>query len=311
MTLRIVLLSVILASWLPPVMAGSFADEKLTERQQNGWRVVETANFRCWSHLASAEARELADSCEIWRTALCEAWLKDAPAKSVWTPRCEIVVHSHRVAYAQALGRPQDASVGSTSMKFDGDRVTYRRIDLRADASDWSNAALPHELTHVVLADRFAGRPLPKWADEGMAMLAESAAKREFRRTHLVAMLSRHPGYRMADLVRVDRLPPPEWRDAFYGQSAALVTLLAERKSPQTFADCVEDSLTMGLEQALQKHYGLPHLTALEAEWQSTARQPHTLLASDFVRSIEERVSGSPMPVERPTLATNRRSVVD
>lgn len=302
---------VVLAAWLPPAIAAETASPILAERQQQGWRVVESTNFRCWCQLAPAEARGLAESCEIWRTALCEAWLNDASTRPSWTPRCEIVVHNSQAAYGQALGRPQDASVGSTSMNFDGDRVTYRRIDLRADASDWSNAALPHELTHVVLGDRFAGRPLPKWADEGMAMLAESAAKREFRRSHLVAMLSRHPGYRIADLVRVDQLPPPEWRDAFYGQSAALVTLLAHRKSPRTFADCVEDSLTIGLDQALEKHYGLAHMTALEAEWQQAARQPLTLLASDFVRDIEDRLSHRATAADRPALATNRPRAVD
>lgn len=282
---------VVLAAWLPPVFAAETSSPILTERHSQGWRVVETVNFRCWSQLGSPEARELAEACEVWRTALSDTWLTDSLSKPSWTPRCDIVVYPNQYAYGAALGRPQDTSVGSTTLQFDGDRVTRRRIDLRADAVDWSNAALPHELTHVVLGDRFAGRPLPKWADEGMAMLAESSAKREFRRTHLAAMLSRHPGYRISDLVRVDRLPPAEWRDAFYGQSAALVTLLVERKSSQVFAACVEDSLTLGLEAALRKHYDLAHLTALQAEWQQAARQPKSLLGSGFVGEIEPRLS--------------------
>lgn len=282
---------VVLAAWLPPVFATETSSSILTERHSQGWRVVETANFRCWSQLGSPEARELAEACEVWRKALRDAWLTDGLTEPSWTPRCDVIVYPTQHAYGAALGRPQDTSVGSTSLKFDGDRVTHRRIDLRADAVDWSNAALPHELTHVVLGDRFAGRPLPKWADEGMAMLAESSAKREFRRTHLAAMLSRHPGYQMSDLVRVDRLPPAEWRDAFYGQSAALVTLLVERKSSQVFAACVEDSLTLGLEASLRKHYDLAHLAALQAEWQQAARQPRSLMGSQFVGEIELRLS--------------------
>lgn len=282
---------VVLAAWLPPLIAAESPSPILAERHQQGWRVVETANFRCWSLLPSGEARSLAESCEIWRSALCDAWLETSALHGTWTPRCDVVVYPSQTAYAHALGRPQDTSVGSTTLDFDSHRVTRRRIDLRADAVDWSNAALPHELTHVVLGDRFAGRPLPKWADEGMAMLAESQAKRNFRRTHLTALLQRHPGYRMHDLVKVDRLPPPEWRDAFYGQSAALVTLLVERKSPETFADCVEDSLTMGLEPALRQHYGLADLSELQTEWQRATSQPQTLLGSDFVQSVEVRLS--------------------
>lgn len=284
----------VLAAWLPLALAAESTAPILTERHQQGWRVVETPSFRCWSQLGSAEARELAESCEVWRMTLRDAWLTDGVGKESWTPRCDVVVYPTQYAYGAALGRPQDTSVGATTLLFDGDRVTRRRIDLRADALDWADAALPHELTHVVLGDRFAGRPLPKWADEGMAMLAESSAKRAFRRGHLAAMLSRRPGYQMSDLVRVDRLPPAEWRDAFYGQSAALVTLLVERRSSRIFADCVEDSLTLGLEAALRKHYGLAHLTALQAEWQQAVQQPKSLLESGLVGEFEQRISRRP-----------------
>lgn len=301
---------VVLAAWLPPTMAAEAPSLILAERQQQGWRVVETANFRCWTLLSSAEACNLAESCEIWRTALCDAWFEKSALRSTWTPRCDVIVYPSQTAYGRALGRPQDTSVGSSILDFDNHRVTRRRIDLRADAVDWSNAALPHELTHVVLGDRFAGRTLPRWADEGMAMLAESDAKREFRRKHLASMLERHPGYRMHDLVKVDRLPPPEWRDAFYGQSAALVTLLVERKSPRTFAACIEDSLTMGLEPALRQHYGLADLSELQTEWQRASSQPQTLLGSDFVQSVEVRLS-SRLAASDPAASSTAPAIVD
>ncbi|WLD10757.1 hypothetical protein [Planctellipticum variicoloris] len=55
---------VVLAAWLPPALAAEVTAPILTERHQQGWRVVETPNFRCWSQLGSAEARELAKSGE-------------------------------------------------------------------------------------------------------------------------------------------------------------------------------------------------------------------------------------------------------
>ena len=70
-------------------------------------------------------------------------------------------------------------------MNFDQGRTVLRRIDVRADASDWSNAALPHELTHVVLGERFGGHALPRWADEGIAMLSESREKHRERVANL------------------------------------------------------------------------------------------------------------------------------
>lgn len=71
----------------------------------------------------------------------------------------------------------------------------------------------------------------------------------------------------------------------------SIVTLLVERKSSQVFAACVEDSLTLGLESALRKHYDLAHLAALQAEWQQAVRQPKSLLGSQFVGEIERRLS--------------------
>ena len=43
---------------------------------------------------------------------------------------------------------------------------------------------VPHETTHLVLGDLFADAPLPRWADEGMAVLAEPPARLDrFTRT--------------------------------------------------------------------------------------------------------------------------------
>ena len=45
--------------------------------------------------------------------------------------------------------------------------------NLRADHPQLLTAILPHEVTHVVLADLFTLQQIPRWADEGMAVLAE------------------------------------------------------------------------------------------------------------------------------------------
>ncbi len=54
--------------------------------------------------------------------------------------------------------------------------IANRRIDLLVDKQG-ALTSLPHELTHVVLADCFAGRQPPLWLDEGVAMLADTHDK--------------------------------------------------------------------------------------------------------------------------------------
>ena len=162
-------------------------------------------------------------------------------------------------------------------MNFDQGRPVLRRIDLRTDASDWSNAALPHELTHVVLADRFGGHNLPRWADEGIAMLSESPEKHRERLANLQETLLKRSNYRMFDLVRTSRLPAAHLRDAFYGQSVGLVSLLVCKSAPARFADFVADSERIGIDQALREHYRVDGLTGLQREWDEWVGRPDAM----------------------------------
>ena len=82
------------------------------------------------------------------------------------------MIHASADAYAKATGKPA-ALTGHATVRLTNGRATERRIDLRTDDALIANA-LPRELTHVVLADMFADKPPPRWALEGMAILAGS-----------------------------------------------------------------------------------------------------------------------------------------
>lgn len=240
---------------------------------RGGWKFIESENFRCWSQLADDEARQLTVSCELWRSRLRTQWITE-PDTSNWLPKCDVVVHPNREQYTRALNRPGDSSVGSTRMKFDQGRTVYRRIDVRVDASDWSNAALPHELTHVVLGERLGGRALPRWADEGMAMLSESAEKHRERLSNLQMILAGNSKLTMQQLTSPAGGTAVHQRDAFYGQSLALSSMLIEKSSAAKFADFVDNAAAGDLEDALRRHYQLDGVAALQQEWQHWVRDP-------------------------------------
>jgi hypothetical protein len=256
----------------------------VTVSQRHGWCVAESPNFRCWTCQGPSESRALALACEVWRSRLQATWGSESAADA-WTPRCEIIVHRTQSAYCSALARPGDASVGSTQIQFDGDRVVKRRIDLRSDAADWTAAALPHELSHVVLAERFQGRSLPPWADEGMAMLSESAAKREARLADLQAALQRRPTYHIRDLLSVRQLPPAHMRDAFYGQSLALTSWLVARSSPQGFSRFLEACHTKTVDDVLRQEFAVAGIEGLEREWRQWTQSPDAMDLVDLWRS--------------------------
>lgn len=226
------------------------------------WLIQDTANFRVCSLLSEQQTGELARLCEKWRAAHAAKWLGD-DAPETWLPRCEVVVWRSVDEYGQALGRPGDRSVGCATCQIDGERIVSRRIDLRGDAPDWWRSALPHELTHVVLADRFAGRLLPPWADEGIAVLAEPEFKRAQRTAALAESRRNGLTYRVDELLNLRTPPEPARRDAFYGQSAELVQFLASRGSSADLIRFLQTSHLRGYHSALQSVYRIGSVAEL------------------------------------------------
>ena len=245
---------------------GTIPPVELRSYSAGSWFVVETNNFRVHSHLAETESAELAGLCESHRTELQAVWLEPSSV-SAWSPKCDVYLHASSSDYNRALGHVGDRSVGSTRMNFDKGRPTERRIDLRADATDWSTGALPHELTHVVLGDVFGGRSIPRWADEGMAMLAESPAKKRLRMASLKHSTAHRIGFSMSSLLGVQGLPEPHLRDPFYSQSAALVSLLVTERGSKSFIEFVRKSQTNGQSRALDEVYGFTTSNDLQRLW--------------------------------------------
>ena len=252
---------------------GTSATVEVRSYSAGSWLVVETNNFRVHSRLAESEAVELAEFCESHRAELQGVWLEPSNV-AAWSPKCDVYLHASSSDYNRALGHVGDRSVGSTRMNFDKGRPTERRIDLRADAADWSTGALPHELTHVVLGDVFGGRSIPRWADEGMAMLAESPAKKRLRMASLKHSTAARIGFSMSSLLAVQGLPEPHLRDPFYSQSAALVSLLVAERGSTRFIEFVRKSHTSGQVKALDEVYGFSTSSDLQRLWDRSV-SPH------------------------------------
>jgi hypothetical protein len=235
------------------------------EYQSNGWLVQESDTFRVYCLPNLAEAKRLPQACESLRRQLQETWFADA-AKA-WTPRCDIVVHPSVAGYVRELGAGSRNSSGCATVDVEKGQVVKRRIDLRADADDWLISALPHELTHVVLAEKFADKQIPRWADEGMAILTEPVARQAIRRAAMQRAVTRTPQYGAAELLAIRDYPQGDRRDAFYGQSASLVAYLIERDSPARFLDFLQVGQKQGFERALMDVYGIRSLAELDARW--------------------------------------------
>ena len=199
-----------------------------------------------------------------------ESLLFDTSARRAWTPACVIHVHPDRQAFARAVGGPAVAAGGATSIEFVGDQVSLRRIDVVDAADGGLPAAIPHELVHVVLADRFTAAPPPRWVDEGLATLFDDPAKQAGHDADFRRAAAQGQAWRLDDLVRLDLDPADAVRQrVFYGQSAALVRWLLARADGPTLLGFVDATTDHGPDAAARTHYGFATTAALEAAWRA------------------------------------------
>jgi hypothetical protein len=239
-----------------------------TPRQGSGWALAETAHFRVF-HATSVELAEKACRlAEATRAAMARKWFGNTlPA---WTPRCDIYLHPTIKGYIQAGGR--EGSPGHSSITLSQDthqpgRVTLRRIDLRLDDPNLFFSTLQHEATHVVLAGNFGKHHLPRWADEGLAVLSESPERVQMHLRLLPQYRREGKLFRLETLLKLPDYPDAARVAPFYAQSVSLCQFLLSRKSPPTLTAFLRDGLEKGYELALKTHYGLDSFAQLEEEW--------------------------------------------
>jgi hypothetical protein len=235
-----------------------------TPREGQGWALVETANFRVFHATTEEKAARAARLAEAARTALARKWLGEVPAN--WSPRCDIYLHPTVNGYTRDTKAPA-ALPGHSRIGLKDGKVVSRRIDLRMDDPNLWLSTLPHEATHVILAGHFGLHHLPRWADEGIAVLSES---RERPRMHTqILPNARREGqlFRLETLIKLDDYPDARRVPIFYAQSVALVEFLVKRGGPVVLTRFIRDGLDSGHESALKKHYGYSSFAELEQEW--------------------------------------------
>jgi len=257
--------------------------------QETHWQVVETANFTVYCVGEPGAAVNLADHCESLRARLQHKWFGDSFSATAWRPRCLVVLHPTRTSYLQAVGPAGTQTSGTSHIEARDSAITYRRIDLCGFRVGQETAALPHELTHVVFADRFRDRPVPPWANEGAAVLADPAEKQQLHLRDLREALAEKTTFTVGQLVELDRCPDGPQCGTFYGQSLSLVECLVRRGGPRTFVAFLDRSALVGNDRALEETYGTHGVRELDHVWREHASAP----ATEFVAEHTPRPASS------------------
>jgi RNA polymerase sigma factor (sigma-70 family) len=184
-------------------------------------------------------------------------WLgKEMP---VWSKPCSV-----RVTISA------NGSGGATSFAFDQGRILGMDMHIQGTLDRLLATALPHEVTHTVLAHHYRC-PVPRWADEGAAILSEDEEEQQ-RHTQLALKILKTPGRAipLQRLIALTSYPPDAM--VLYAEGFTLTQFLIERKDHKTFLKFVGQGLKEDWDTAVKAHYGFDDVIALEKAWLADMR---------------------------------------
>lgn len=248
--------------------------EALRRYSQGIWDVFETRNFRL--HHRGSDQQVLgslghwAHVAESTRAAVRRDWL-GLEAGHDWSPKCDVYLYPDPDEYESLTGYAAE-SMGYANLEIGSGTVWKRRLDLRADEPDFHETSLPHEVTHVVLADRFHHRQIPRWSDEGIAVLVEPARRKWELDALLVASEAAGTLFPLGDLLGMRHYPPGRTL-LFYAQSASLVEMLLERSSGPALVAFLLTAQSSGYELALERHFQIDGVAHLEDQWRGWRKE--------------------------------------
>ena len=223
------------------------------EGEQDGWRVAETANFCLFHRHARTFAEAVLRTAEQTRIVQIRKWFGEVGEN--WNPKCRIYLYASGEAYGEATGAPVHPGGGHTDIQAEDGRVLSRRLHIHGARNFLVKGVVPHEVTHAVLAGRLSRERVPRWADEGMAILAEAQPQIEVHFRQLPRWRADRALFGTRGLIEMRDYPEPRALGVFYAQSVSLVDFLTRQKGAKRFADFVRDGERDGYAASLRKHY--------------------------------------------------------
>jgi hypothetical protein len=279
------------------------SSENRIKTSAESWQLAHSRNFTACCP-PNIDPQTVLAVCEAARKELHRYWFDTDAVDRAWTPRCYVVVHPSAATYVHAAGRGSEQTLGCSTIQQQEGRILSRRIDLRLDRSDPLVGVLPHELTHVILAGTTTEHALPRWADEGMAMLADPKDKQDGHREDYRAAEARGTAQQLRSMLSMNGYPARD-RAAFCGQSLLLVEFLVARRGPSDFRRFLAAAANDGFDKALWRAYGIHDVGELERLWLTHVRANHmkepldgTVQLAQLANVIESQAQAQPSPIQ-------------
>jgi hypothetical protein len=227
------------------------------------------ASYRTQNFLVEAPtpqiAQQVGDYAETYRKQKAMEWM--GRTMPPWPEPCPIRVTVN-----------MGGAGGATSFAFDRGRVLGQNMNIEGSLDRLLASVLPHEVTHTVFAFYYR-TPVPRWADEGGAVLSEDEVERNRHDMLCRQILNAGHQIPLRRLFSLREYPGDVM--ALYAEGFSVVNYLVGISNRPTFLAFVGHGMNYGWDSAVQTYYRYQSVEELEQAWlaylRQTKRQPNLL----------------------------------
>jgi hypothetical protein len=245
-----------------------------------------------------AMAEKVALTAERCREELAIEWLGQKLPN--WSARCQV-----RVKVGQM------GAGGATTFAFGSGHVFGWDMNVQGSLERILGSVIPHEVSHTIFASHFR-RPLPRWADEGAATLAEEDGERRRQQKLAEEVMPTKRRIALRELLQITEYPKNMQHVlTLYAEGYSLANYLVQQGGKPRFLAFMQDAHQRGWDEAIHQHYDESNIEALEKKWNhwilsgspSLERPDGTLLAQADRRERSPASSNRASPVRQSSAA--------
>ena len=172
------------------------------------------------------------------------------------------------------------------------------------------DSVLPHEVSHTIFACHFR-RPLPRWADEGGATLAEHDSEKREQVLRLKQVIGTRRRIALKNLFNIKEYPP-DMQDVLtlYAEGYSVAELLVQEGGRARYLKFLADAHRDGWDKAVSAHYGYRGVDDLEQRWHTWVMAGSPEIELPKGQQLADASKGR-RPVEKQGLVIRGQSPVE
>jgi len=227
------------------------------------WQVVKSSHFLVMHRGDEVFAKSVSDKAEAYYSAIsADLGFTRYQNFWVWDNRVKILIYPTAGIFAAACQAPEWANGRASSSRHE--IASYQQ-----SGPGFLSSLLPHEMSHLILADYIGQVRVPLWLTEGFAQWEQEGRKS--------GGFTPGQGFRLKDLMVADiRQDSDHQRVAvFYAQSASVVGFMITAYGGAAFgAFCkaLRDGKTVDAALAIVYAADIPSVEILEQQWLKSLR---------------------------------------